>query len=97
MGLGAAEALSSNSADVWLATGGNGNILFLDHSLGVNNGGTGAKANAGASVVINNSMFTRNQVGLAFAAGGALASTKTNLISGSLTSDSAPSAFITLN
>jgi hypothetical protein len=48
-------------------------------------------------VVINNSMFTRNQVGLAFAAGGALASTKTNLISGSLTSDSAPSAFITLN
>jgi hypothetical protein len=42
-------------------------------------------------------MFTRNQVGLAFAAGGALASTKTNLISGSLTSDSAPSAFITLN
>jgi hypothetical protein len=70
---------------------------FSTTRSGVNNGGTGAKANAGASVVINNSMFTRNQVGLAFAAGGALASTKTNLISGSLTSDSAPSAFITLN
>jgi hypothetical protein len=94
----ATESVSSgNTADGWLASGGNGNLLFLDRSLGVNNGGTGAKANAGASVIINNSMLTRNQVGLAFAGGSALASTKTNLITGNFTSDGAPSSFITLN
>jgi hypothetical protein len=90
---------SGNTADGWLATGGARNFLYIDRSFGTNNGGTGAKANGSASVgvVINNSVFGGNQFGLAFAAGGVLFSTKTNVITGNFTSDGAPSNFITLN
>jgi hypothetical protein len=65
----------------------------------VNNGGSGVKANgsANAGVIINNSLFGGNQVGVAFTAGGVLFSTKTNVISGNFTADGAPSNFINLN
>jgi hypothetical protein len=90
---------SGNSADGWLATGGVANLLFLDRSVGANNGGTGAKANGSASVavIINNSTLVRNQVGIANTAGAVTFSAKTNLILSNFTSDGAPSNFITLN
>jgi hypothetical protein len=75
------------------------NFLYIDRSFGVNNGGTGAKANGSANVavVINNSVFGGDQIDVAFTAGGSLFSTKTNVITGNLTSDGAPSNIINLN
>jgi hypothetical protein len=91
---------SGNTADGWLATGSTTrNVLFVDHSFGVNNGGAGAKANGGANVtvLVNNSVFTGNQTGVTFTSGGVLFSYKTNAINGNLSTDGAPSNVLTLN
>jgi hypothetical protein len=56
-----------------------------------------ANSSGNVGVIINNSLFGGNQVGVAFAAGGVVFSTKTNVIAGNITADGAPSNFINLN
>ncbi|HTO62345.1 MAG TPA: hypothetical protein VMM15_13940 [Bradyrhizobium sp.] len=96
----ATESVSTgNSADGWLATGGVANVLFLDRSVGTNNGGTGAKANGSASVavVITGSTLVRNQVGIANTAGAATFSNRTSMILSNFSSDGAAANFVGLN